>query len=106
QPSAALEGFLSRRRQLGVRVGRALRRRAEAPHGNAGEKASRAERRPTARKMRQSGWVRQPGARVVAEVASRPHHSATKSAIVPVMRLSELRLTRSSKPWMFSEIGP
>ncbi len=38
--------------------------------------------------------------------ASTPHHSATKSAMVPVMRFSDARLTRSSKAWMFCEIGP
>lgn len=41
-----------------------------------------------------------------SSIASTPHHSATKSAMVPVMRFSEARLTRSSKAWMFCEIGP
>ncbi len=40
------------------------------------------------------------------QARSRPHHSATKSAMEPVMRLTEARLTRSSKAWMFSVIGP
>jgi hypothetical protein len=34
----------------------------------------------------------------MCQVASVPHHSATNSAIVVVMRWSEDRLTRSSKP--------
>src|SRR5215204_5268512 len=37
---------------------------------------------------------------------STPHHSATNNAIAVVMRFTEARLTRSSKPWMFCEIGP
>jgi hypothetical protein len=37
---------------------------------------------------------------------STPHHSATNSAIAVVIRFTEARLTRSSKPWMFCEIGP
>ena len=42
----------------------------------------------------------------VDQARSNPHHSATKSAMEPVMRLTEARLTRSSKAWMFSVIGP
>jgi hypothetical protein len=37
---------------------------------------------------------------------STPHQSAMNSAIAVVMRRSDAMLTRSSKPWMFSLIGP
>ncbi len=47
-------------------------------------------------------------ARTAAHPAFRsvPHHSATNSAMVVVIRFTEARLTRSSKPWMFWEVGP
>ena len=41
-----------------------------------------------------------------AQIFSRPHQDAMKSAIEPVTRRIEARLTRSSKPWTFSARGP
>ena len=41
-----------------------------------------------------------------AAFRSVPHHSATNRAIAVVQRFTEARLTRSSKAWMFWEIGP
>ena len=37
---------------------------------------------------------------------SNPHQLEMKSAIVPVTRWSDARLTRSSKAWMSWETGP
>lgn len=83
-----------------------------APHPHTlpheGEGRSQGDRRSAKKSARGEGHV------VAARddqpyqpaIGSTPHHSATNSAMVPVMRFSEARLTRSSKAWMFSEIGP
>ena len=59
----------------------------------------------------QHGRAEQPGdtaarTRPRHPAASRPHHSATNSATTFVTRRSDSRSTRSSKPWMFSAVGP